>query len=100
MGDGPTGDLPRVLRYEELLEAAGPGEADYPQLDEREAAALCYSSGTTGNPKGVLYSHRSMTLHSAGALMAGTSGSPLTIACWSSCRCSTSTPGGSRTRRR
>ena len=74
MGDGPTGDLPRVLRYEELLEAAGPGEADYPQLDEREAAALCYSSGTTGNPKGVLYSHRSMTLHAAGVLMAGTLG--------------------------
>jgi fatty-acyl-CoA synthase len=74
MGDGPTGDLPRVLRYEELLEAAGPGVADYPQLDEREAASLCYSSGTTGNPKGVLYSHRSMTLHAAGVLMAGTLG--------------------------
>ncbi len=74
MGDGPTGDLPRVLRYEELLEAAGPGEADYPQLDEREAAALCYTSGTTGNPRGVLYSHRSMTLHSAGVLMAGSLG--------------------------
>jgi fatty-acyl-CoA synthase len=74
MGDGPTGDLPRVLRYEELLEAAVPGEADYPQLDEREAAALCYTSGTTGNPRGVLYSHRSMTLHSAGVLMAGSLG--------------------------
>ncbi len=74
MGDGPTGDLPRVLRYEELLEAAGPGEADYPQLDEREASALCYSSGTTGNPKGVLYSHRSMTLHSMGVLMSGSLG--------------------------
>jgi fatty-acyl-CoA synthase len=74
MGDGPTGDLPRVLRYEELLEAAGPGLADYPQLDERQAAALCYSSGTTGNPKGVLYSHRSMTLHAAGVLMASTLG--------------------------
>jgi fatty-acyl-CoA synthase len=74
MGDGPTGDLPRVLRYEELLESAGPGEAEYPQLDEREAAALCYSSGTTGNPKGVLYSHRSTTLHSAAILMAGSLG--------------------------
>ena len=71
MGDGPTGDLPRVLRYEELLEAAGPGEAEYPQLDEREASALCYTSGTTGNPKGVLYSHRSTTLHSAAVLMSG-----------------------------
>jgi fatty-acyl-CoA synthase len=74
MGDGPTGELPRVLRYEELLEAAGPGPAEYPQLDEREAAALCYTSGTTGNPKGVLYSHRSTTLHSAGALMNGALG--------------------------
>jgi fatty-acyl-CoA synthase len=74
MGDGPTGDLPRVLRYEQLLEAAGPGEADYPALDEREAAALCYTSGTTGNPKGVLYSHRSTTLHTAAVLMSGSLG--------------------------
>ena len=69
MGDGPTGDLPRVLRYEELLAAAGEGVPEYPPLDEREAAALCYTSGTTGNPKGVLYSHRSTTLHAAGVLM-------------------------------
>jgi len=74
MGDGPTGELPRVLRYEELLDAAGPGPAIYPELDEREAAALCYTSGTTGNPKGVLYSHRSSTLHSAGVLMSGSLG--------------------------
>jgi fatty-acyl-CoA synthase len=71
MGDGPTGDLPRVLRYEELLEAAGEGPPDYPQLDEREASALCYTSGTTGNPKGVLYSHRSSVLHAAAVLMSG-----------------------------
>jgi len=74
MGDGPTGDLPRVSRYEELLEAAGPDPADYPELDEREAAALCYTSGTTGNPRGVLYSHRSTTLHSAAVLMSGALG--------------------------
>ena len=43
-------------------------------LDEHEAAALCYTSGTTGNPKGVLYSHRSTTLHSAGVLMSGSLG--------------------------
>jgi fatty-acyl-CoA synthase len=71
MGDGPDGGLPNVLRYEELLAAAGGGAPDYPALDEREAAALCYTSGTTGNPKGVLYSHRSTTLHAGGALMAG-----------------------------
>ena len=74
MGDGHTGELPRALRYEDLLEAAGDGVPDYPPLSEREAAALCYSSGTTGSPKGVLYSHRSMTLHSMGALMSGSLG--------------------------
>ncbi len=56
------GQLPNVLRYEELLEEAGPGPFDYPELDERQAASLCYTSGTTGNPKGVLYSHRSICL--------------------------------------
>jgi fatty-acyl-CoA synthase len=64
MGDGDAGSLPNVLRYEELLDAAGPGEFDYPELDERQAAALCYTSGTTGNPKGVLYSQRSVAMHS------------------------------------
>jgi acyl-CoA synthetase (AMP-forming)/AMP-acid ligase II len=64
MGDGDVGALPNALRYEELLAHAGPGAFDYPELDERQAAALCYTSGTTGNPKGVLYSHRSISLHS------------------------------------
>jgi fatty-acyl-CoA synthase len=62
--------LPNVLRYEELLEEAGPGAHEYPELDERQAAALCYTSGTTGNPKGVLYSHRSICLHATASLMA------------------------------
>jgi fatty-acyl-CoA synthase len=76
MGDpahpGDPGSLPNVLRYEELLaEEPGPAEAfDYPELDERQAASLCYTSGTTGNPKGVLYSHRSICLHATGMLMA------------------------------
>jgi fatty-acyl-CoA synthase len=65
MGDGPLDGLPRALRYEELLASAPKGRFDYPRLDEREAAALCYTSGTTGDPKGVLYSHRSSTLHAA-----------------------------------
>jgi fatty-acyl-CoA synthase len=69
MGDGECGALPNVLRYEELLDEAGPGSYDYPEVDEREAAALCYTSGTTGNPKGVLYSHRSISLHSTASLM-------------------------------
>ncbi len=81
MGDGDAGSLPNVLRYEELLEQAAPdSEADlsgaagseslYPELDERQAASLCYTSGTTGNPKGVLYSHRSVCLHATASLMA------------------------------
>ena len=68
MGEGDAGSLPNVLRYEELLEQAGGGAFDYPRLDERQAAALCYTSGTTGNPKGVLYSHRSISLHSTATM--------------------------------
>ncbi|MGH2865693.1 MAG: long-chain fatty acid--CoA ligase, partial [Solirubrobacteraceae bacterium] len=68
MGDGELGALPNALRYEDLLDQAGEGPFDYPELDERQAAALCYTSGTTGNPKGVLYSHRSISLHSTVAL--------------------------------
>jgi fatty-acyl-CoA synthase len=71
MGEGECdiGSLPGAVRYEELLEQAGPGPFDYPELDERQAAALCYTSGTTGNPKGVLYSHRSISMHSTATLM-------------------------------
>jgi fatty-acyl-CoA synthase len=63
-----------VLSYEELLAAESPGY-DYPELDERSAAAMCYTSGTTGNPKGVVYSHRSTYLHS----MAATSGTTFAL---------------------
>jgi fatty-acyl-CoA synthase len=61
---GELGGLPNALHYEDLLDQAGDDPFDYPELDERQAAALCYTSGTTGNPKGVLYSHRSISLHS------------------------------------
>ncbi len=74
MGDGDVGSLPGAVRYEDLLEEAGAGPFEYPQLDERQAAALCYTSGTTGNPKGVLYSHRSISLHSSMTLMADANG--------------------------
>ena len=52
-----------------LRDAAGARTARvslYPEIDERAAAAMCYTSGTTGNPKGVAYSHRSTYLHSFG----------------------------------
>jgi len=59
----PQTSLPNALCYEELL-AAQDGNFDWPSFDERTASSLCYTSGTTGNPKGVLYSHRSTLLHS------------------------------------
>src|SRR5450759_5363243 len=74
MGDAELGSLPNALSYEELLQDAGPGAFDYPEVDERQAAALCYTSGTTGNPKGVLYSHRSISLHSSATLMKDSTG--------------------------
>jgi fatty-acyl-CoA synthase len=74
MGDGEPdaellAQLPGALSYEQLLAQAPAEPFDYPELDERQAASLCYTSGTTGNPKGVLYSHRSISLHSTGTLV-------------------------------
>src|SRR5262249_23208541 len=66
IGTGDASALGRVLRYEELIAAERPG-FDWPELSETGAAAMCYTSGTTGNPKGVVYSHRSNYLHSLAA---------------------------------
>src|SRR3954447_23698623 len=67
-GKGTIPDDPRIVDYEELIDGADPVE--FRVDDENQAAAMCYTSGTTGNPKGVVYSHRSMFLHSMAVLMA------------------------------
>lgn len=67
MSDGPLGEgLPPGAHDYEALLAAAPESFAWPDLDEQDAAALCYTSGTTGHPKGVLYSHRSLVLHTLG----------------------------------
>jgi fatty-acyl-CoA synthase len=71
-GDGDASALGArvpVLRYRELL-AAESGDYDWPEVNERDAAMMCYTSGTTGDPKGVVYSHRSTYLHAMAVMSA------------------------------
>jgi fatty-acyl-CoA synthase len=72
VGDADTaalGDRVKIHRWDALLSGA-PDRYEWPTVDENDAAALCYTSGTTGHPKGVAYSHRSIWLHSMQVCMA------------------------------
>jgi fatty-acyl-CoA synthase len=75
VGDGDVSALggATVLRYDDLLAAEEPGFA-WPDLDERAAASMCYTSGTTGDPKGVVYSHRSTYLHALATMAVSVTG--------------------------
>ena len=104
MDDG-KGDVPDdadglpMHDYEALL-ADGRRRSSSTVDDENRAASMCYTSGTTGNPKGVVYSHRSTFLHTMGAMTAdslGARGARRRSCRW--CRCSTPTPGASPTPR-
>jgi acyl-CoA synthetase (AMP-forming)/AMP-acid ligase II len=73
-GTGGTGEAEGAVRpgeefldYEALLTSADASRFELPEIDEHQAAAMCYTSGTTGRPKGVLYSHRAIVLHSFAA---------------------------------
>ncbi|CAM3446457.1 3-(methylthio)propionyl-CoA ligase [Parendozoicomonas haliclonae] len=63
----PETSLPNAICYETLIKNE-PETYSWPLLDEQQAACLCYTSGTTGNPKGVLYSHRSTMIHTMGSI--------------------------------
>ena len=67
LGPCPGGLPDGAVDYETFI-GAQPPNFTYPYIDERQASGMCYTSGTTGNPKGVLYSHRAITLHSLASL--------------------------------
>ncbi|MEM9396962.1 MAG: long-chain-fatty-acid--CoA ligase [Pseudomonadota bacterium] len=69
----PESGLANLICYEDFVESGSEAFA-WPKIDENDACALCYTSGTTGNPKGVLYSHRSTMLHAYASLMPDTMG--------------------------
>jgi fatty-acyl-CoA synthase len=71
-GKGDVPDDPRIVSYADLLAESKP--VDFHVDDERRAGSMMYTSGTTGNPKGVVYSHRSMFLHTLGAMSADSLG--------------------------
>ena len=91
-GTAPATRLPVLACYERLIEDE---EEDFawPEFDERTAASLCYTSGTTGRPKGALYSHRSTVLHAFGVSLPDAIS--MSAATWSVpwCRCFTPAAG-------
>ena len=72
VGDGPT--PAGAVEYEGLLASAEPEDLPEREIDERSAAAMCFTSGTTDQPKGAVYSHRAIALHSLAGAMAGVLG--------------------------
>ena len=72
IGAGPT--PAGAIDFEELLASANADDFEYRDIDERAAAAMCYTSGTTGQPKGVLYSHRAIAIHSLASTQSSTLG--------------------------
>lgn len=69
VGPGPAPD--GAIDYEELLATQSADGIDFPDVDERAAAGMCYTSGTTGLPKGVVYSHRAIAVHALAQLLGG-----------------------------
>src|SRR5207237_975405 len=76
----PRSALVAARPYQRLLDSADPDDWRDPALDEREAAAMCFTSGTTGRPRGVVYSHRSTILHAFGVASMAPLGQAITQA--------------------
>jgi fatty-acyl-CoA synthase len=64
----PQTSIENLRCYEELVDAED-GSFEWPQFDENTASSICYTSGTTGHPKGAVYSHRSTLLHAYGSAL-------------------------------